>query len=124
MLDMRGCHRASAQGCLKTAKNVAAGLIFLFHGTLLADSPVTRESDPETLDLRARFSLESAYVEQLPPNLDFGGFEQSLQRSAFGTYVFYAELTPANKQQVYEAYRRDRNISAIGVNTLELLREQ
>jgi len=121
---MEACHRASEHGRFNTAARVTAGLALVFQCTVWADSPVAREKDPETFDLRARFSLESAYVEQLPEDLDFGGFEQSLQKSAFGTFVFYDKLTEPNKQKVYDGYRQDRNISAIGVTTLELLRSQ
>lgn len=70
--------------------------------------------------LRDKFNAFD-YTDELPPNLGFSEFEQSLESRFFGTYVFYSKLTGEQRLQVYESYRRDRHISAIRTSTLDLL---
>ncbi len=70
--------------------------------------------------LRNKFNAFD-YTDELPPDLGFGEFEQSLEQRFFGTYVFYSKLSDEERRQVYEIYRRDRHISAIRSSTLDLL---
>jgi len=99
-------------------------IVLMFQCAAWADDRGSSAGNAETLDFRARFDPESTYREQLPVDLDFTGFEVALEESAFGTFVFYDRLTSDNKQKIYDGYRKDRSISAIGTDTLELLRTQ
>ncbi len=105
----------------RRGENFVAGVI-----ACLAWAPcnATDTAGSTALDLRTRFSSEALYAEELPADLDFASFERALEQYAFGTFGFYERLTAPNRRLVYEAYRGDGNISAIGVNTLELLRNQ
>ena len=121
---MRQRERRSRWGFRSKSTAAATAFLLAISASALADSDAIAKREYQTPDLRSRFKLETAFVEQLPADLDFSEFEGALQESAFGTFVFYDRLTPDNKHKVYSGYQQDRNISAIGVNTLELLRLQ
>jgi hypothetical protein len=81
-----------------------------------------QQSEPLRAETKLRDKFNAFdYTDELPPNLGFGEFEQSLESRFFGTYVFYSKLSEEQRLQVYESYRRDRHISAIRTSTLDLL---
>jgi hypothetical protein len=71
--------------------------------------------------LRDRFS-ELSYADELPPELSLEEFESTLQTQFYGTYVFYAKLSPQKRLTIYQGYRNEQHIAAIRASTLELLR--
>lgn len=121
---MRACLRGPGPRCSSPATKLLLTIVLMFQCAAWADDGGSGAAKSETVDLRARFNPESTYSEQLPANLDFTGFEVALRESAFGTFVFYDRLTSHNRRKVYDGYRGDRSIAAIGVDTLELLRSQ
>jgi len=121
---MHACHSGTEPRRWSASLARCAIALLILQCPAFAEGTSTGNQGSEPPNLRARFKLENAFVEQLPADLDFGGFQVALQESAFGTYVFYDRLTDDNKHKIYDGYQQDRNISAIGVKTLELLRSQ
>ncbi len=85
-----------------------------------ADDAITIKQQLAENKLRDKFNAFD-YTDELPPNLGFAEFEQSLEQRFFGTYVFYSKLNDEQRLRVYESYQRDRHISAIRTSTLDLL---
>jgi len=50
---------------------------------------------------------------ELPPDLDMAGFEESLRKQLFGSYLFYKNLSDTNKRAVYAEYQKTRRIEDI-----------
>jgi len=89
--------------------------------TVPASSTETEAGSVEQARLRDRFSKLS-YSDELPPGLSLEEFESALQTQFYGTYVFYATLSPQKRLTIYRGYRDEQHIAAIRASTLELLR--
>ncbi len=59
----------------------------------------------------------------LPPQLTRPQFEDALQKSFFGTYMFYSKLGEADKESVYKEYQGNNQISRIRDKTMQLLKK-
>lgn len=60
-------------------------------------------------------------TERLAPGLDRAAFERNLREKQPETHAFYQKLNSAGQQQIYEAYRNDNRLVAIGARIAQLL---
>ena len=56
---------------------------------------------------------QQSLSEKIPGGLSKAQFEQRLKQSYFGSHLFYSKLTDADKQRVYEDYKKDNAINSI-----------
>jgi hypothetical protein len=117
---------------------LAFGLLFLGIGYLLNTPSVSQaaKGDDYLLEIEAEAKRQATIpissgitsisasvnaTERLPLGLQKEDFEKALRDNVAGTYVFYEQLTPQNKEQIFSLYQRDNRVGSIREHTLRLL---
>ncbi len=107
------------------------GLLLLIVPLLLgADDDFLREIEDEarrqaailiTTPPPAPSLTSDTGADRLEAGLDPATFEQALRRSLPGTYTVYQQLNTRRKQQLYQAYQNNNQLTSISERAAQLL---
>jgi len=113
------------------ARGGLSGLLLLVAPLVLgADDNYLREIEDEAR--RQAATLITSPPTALPPlpdtgtdrfetGLDLAAFEQALRRKLPGTYTSYQQLNTKRKQEVYQAYQNNSQLTNISERVIQLL---
>ncbi|HOB62266.1 MAG TPA: hypothetical protein PKI41_09095 [Candidatus Competibacteraceae bacterium] len=104
------------------------GLLLIAPPLLGADDNYLREIEEEA-KRQATFLMAGPVqssaatdsgTDRMAAGANQASFEKALRDSLPGTWAFYLRLSPAGKQQVYEAYQQDNRFSNISEQIIRL----
>jgi hypothetical protein len=78
-------------------------------------------TSPEQSTPTAMADPTSVKTDQLEAGLDPAAFEQALRKNLPGTYTVYQQLDANRKQQAYQAYQNDNQLTSISERIAQLL---
>ncbi|MCP5424979.1 MAG: hypothetical protein H6970_07915 [Gammaproteobacteria bacterium] len=86
------------------------------------EAEAKRQATATPIDSEASSPTLPTETDRLPLGLQRQeDFEQALREHFAGTFAFYKRLSPAGKEQIFQAYQQDNRVSAIREQTLRLL---
>ena len=113
------------------ARSGLSGLLLLVAPLVLgADDNYLREIEDEARRQAATLitspptalpPLPDTGTDRLEAGLDLAAFEQALRRKLPGTYTSYQQLNTKRKQEVYQAYQSNSQLTNISERVIQLL---
>ncbi|MDS4027457.1 MAG: hypothetical protein RKO25_10800 [Candidatus Contendobacter sp.] len=113
------------------ARGGLSGLLLLVAPLVLgADDNYLREIEDEARRQAATLitspptalpPLPDTGTDRLETGLDLAAFEQALRRKLPGTYTSYQQLNTKRKQEVYQAYQNNSQLTNISERVIQLL---
>ena len=113
------------------ARGGLSGLLLLVAPLVLgADDNYLREIEDEARRQAATLitspptalpPLPDTGTDRLEAGLDLAAFEQALRRKLPGTYTSYQQLNTKRKQEVYQAYQNNSQLTNISERVIQLL---
>ena len=113
------------------ARGGLSGLLLLVAPLVLgADDNYLRELEDEARRQAATLitspptalpPLPDTGTDRLETGLDLAAFEQALRRKLPGTYTSYQQLNTKRKQEVYQAYQNNSQLTNISERVIQLL---